>query len=294
MIWLIGSKGILGSEIAKQLADNKIDFIGTDQDVDITNLESLVNFAEGKNIEWIINCAAYTAVDKAEDDIPLAKRLNVNGPRNIAQTAKKIGAVLIHVSTDYVFSGMSDKPFTEDDKAHPQGVYGYTKYLGELELAEETSQYYILRTSWLYGFDGNNFVYTMTKLMNARNTIKVVNDQKGSPTCAVNLASVIIKILAAAKAGNTIPYGIYHCTDFGETTWWEFANKIYELGKRYNRIIQDCTINRCTSAEYPSAAKRPAYSVLSKDKIQKALNIKLPPWEESLELFIQSSRFKLN
>ncbi len=112
MIWLIGSKGMLGSEIAKQLSDNKIDFIGTDQDVDITNLESLVNFAEGKNIEWIINCAAYTAVDKAEDDIPLAKRLNVNGPRNIAQTAKKIGAVLIHVSTDYVFSGMSDKPFT--------------------------------------------------------------------------------------------------------------------------------------------------------------------------------------
>jgi dTDP-4-dehydrorhamnose reductase len=130
----------------------------------------------------------------------------------------------------------------------------------------------------------------MTKAMNARDSVKVVNDQKGSPTCAVNLASVIIKMI---KSENQIPYGIYHCTDIGEITWWDFANKIYELGKKYNRITSDCVINFCTTAEYPTAAKRPAYSVLSKDKIQKALNITLPEWEESLESFIKSDRFKI-
>jgi dTDP-4-dehydrorhamnose reductase len=290
MIWLIGSKGMLGSEIAKQFVDNKIDFVGSDLDVDITKLDVLLAFAENKNIEWIINCAAYTAVDKAEDDIPFAKKLNVNGPRNIAQTAKKIGAELIHISTDYVFSGVGDKPFSEDEKASPQSVYGYTKYLGELEVSENTSEFYILRTSWLYGFDGNNFVYTMTKAMNALDSVKVVNDQKGSPTNALNLASVIIKMITSA---NAIPYGIYHCTDIGEITWWDFANKIYELGKKHGRISHDCVINPCTTAEYPTTAKRPAYSVLSKDKIQKALNIQLPQWEESLELFIKSDRFEI-
>jgi dTDP-4-dehydrorhamnose reductase len=290
MIWLIGNKGMLGSEIAMQLSENNIDFVGTDLDIDITKLDVLLHFAENKNIEWIINCAAYTAVDKAEDDIPLAKKLNINGPRNIAQTAKKIGAKLIHISTDYVFSGIGDLPFTEDDKASPQSVYGYTKYLGELEISENTAEYFILRTSWLYGFDGNNFVYTMTKLMNSRDAIKVVNDQKGSPTRAADLTSVIIKTIITESL---IPYGIYHCTNIGEITWWDFANKIYELGKKYNRISHDCIINPCTTVEYPTAAKRPAYSVLSKDKIRQALNIKLPQWEESLESFIKSDRFKI-
>ncbi len=293
MIWLIGSKGMLGSEIAKQLADNNIEYIGTDRELDITNLETLLFFAKGRCIEWIINSAAYTAVDKAEDDIPLAKKLNLNGPRNIAQIAKKIGAKLIHISTDYVFSGVSDKPFAEEDKAAPQSVYGYTKYLGELEVAENVSEYYIIRTAWLYGVDGPNFVYTMTKLMNTQDAIKVVNDQKGSPTCAVDLASVILKVIAINQSGNTVPYGIYHCTDLGEITWWDFANKIYELGKKYERITNDCTINPCAAAEYPTAAKRPVYSVLSKDKIQKALNVKLPQWDESLELFIKDSRFEI-
>jgi dTDP-4-dehydrorhamnose reductase len=293
MIWLIGNKGMLGSEIAKQLSDNSIEYIGTDREVDITSLEAVLNFAAGKPIDWIINCAAYTAVDKAEDDIPLAKKLNFNGPRNIAQAAKKIGAKVIHISTDYVFSGIGDTPFTEEDKAAPQGVYGYTKYLGELEVSEQTAEHYILRTAWLYGFDGNNFVYTMTKAMNARSAVKVVNDQQGSPTSAVDLASVILNIIAADKAGAPIPYGIYHCTDLGEISWWDFANTIYALGKKYGRITEACTINPCTTAEYPTLAKRPQYSVLSKDKIQKALNITLPQWEESLERFIQSSRFEI-
>lgn len=291
MIWLIGNKGMLGCEIEKQLSKNNIACIGTDREVDITNPESLLSFAENKNIEWIINCAAYTAVDKAEDDIPMAKKLNVNGSRNTARTAKKIGAKFIHISTDYVFNGIGNKPFTEEDKPSPKSVYGYTKYFGELEIAEEMSEYYILRTAWLYGFDGNNFVYTMTKLMNSRNEIKVVNDQKGSPTCAAGLASVILKIIEADK--NTIPYGIYHCTDLGEITWYDFANKIYELGKKYGRITNDCTINSCTTAEYPTAAKRPEYSVLGKDKIQNALNMKLPDWEESLEVFVKSERFEI-
>lgn len=289
MIWVIGYKGMLGSEICRQLTENNIQFVRSDVDVDITDIEALEQFAKCWAVTWIINCAAYAAVDKAESDIELAHKLNVEGPENIAKVAKKYGAKLIHISTDYVFDGTGDTPRTEDMPVAPIGVYGVTKAAGEKAVRNNTDKYYILRTAWLYGWAGKNFVYTMIRAMNTHDAVKVVNDQKGTPTFAGDLANVILTIIS--KKG-TVPYGIYHCTDLGEITWWDFTNEIKKQGIEKGLVTnKECVVNPCTTDEYPTPAKRPAYSVLSKDKIQKTLGIKLPDWKESLSKFLNSDLF---
>ena len=289
MIWLIGNKGMLGSEIARQLSENKIDFVGTDIDVDITSYEALATFAKNKSIKWIINCAAYTAVDLAESNVELATKLNATAPGNIAKVAKEIDATVIHISTDYVFDGTGDSPRTEDMEIAPIGVYGITKADGEKSVSENVEKYYILRTAWLYGWAGKNFVYTMLRAMNKNPAVKVVADQKGTPTFAGDLADVILKIISKE---NPIPYGIYHVTDLGETTWWDFTKEIKNQGIDVGYLQnKDCVVTPCTTEEYPTPAKRPAYSVLSKDKIQKALGITLPQWQESLSVFLKSDLF---
>ena len=312
MIWLIGCKGMLGSEVARQLDEKKAHWVGTDKEVDITDADALAAFEKSvetssyldtssndKHIKWIINCSAYTNVDKAEEDTELADKLNNIGALNIARTARSIGAKLIHISTDYVFDGQGKEPYTEDMEKAPLGVYGKTKSDGEDAIQKEMTQFYILRTAWLYGFEGKNFVYTMTKLMNSHDQIKVVNDQRGSPTCTVDLAAAIIKIIeksdSATKAfgKHSAPAsGIYHFTNGGETNWYDFACEIYKLGRKYGKINQNCQVNPCTTEEYGAKVKRPAYSVLSKDKICSELKIKLPDWKVSLEKFIKSPRFK--
>ena len=316
MVWLIGDKGMLGSEIARQLTENRIQWIGSGHEVDITNSAELRKFATShgpianttgltvtkrkvpEKITWVINCAAYTAVDKAEEDAEKAEEINAEGALNIARIAREIGAKLIHISTDYVFNGSGKQPYTEEDARNPIGVYGRTKAEGERQIEKEMTLYYIIRTAWLYGFDGKNFVYTMTKAMNQRDSVKVVNDRRGTPTCCVDLAEAIIKIIDSAEKApflfgkkSALPYGIYHFTDSGETTWFDFCNKIYEYGKKYGRITKDCTIEPCLTADYPTPAKRPAYSVLSKEKIKAGLKIKIPSWEESLEKFIKDPKF---
>ena len=289
MIWLIGCKGMLGTEIARQFKENNIEYTGTDIDVDITNPEALDKFASSlNNLHYIINCSAYTAVDKAESDIELATKLNVNGPENIAAVAKKYGAKMIHISTDYVFDGTGNTPRTEDMPIAPIVVYGVTKADGEKAVATTTKEYYILRTAWLYGWSGKNFVYTMIRAMNTHDAVKVVNDQKGTPTFAGDLAGVIIKIIQK----NNGPYGIYHCTDLGEITWWDFTNEIKRQGIEKGWVTnKDCVVNPCATEEYPTPAKRPAYSVLSKDKIQKTLGIALPDWKDSLNKYLSSPLF---
>ena len=289
MIWLIGNKGMLGSEIARQLTENKIDFVGTDIDVDITSYDALSTFAKNKSIKWIINCAAYTAVDLAESNVELATKLNATAPGNIAKVAKEIDATVIHISTDYVFDGTGDSPRTEDMEIAPIGVYGITKADGEKSVSENAEKYYILRTAWLYGWAGKNFVYTMLRAMNKNPAVKVVADQKGTPTFAGDLAVVILKIISKE---NPIPYGIYHVTDLGETTWWDFTREIKNQGIDAGYLQnKDCVVNPCTTEEYPTPAKRPAYSVLSKNKIQQALGITLPQWQESLSVFLKSDLF---
>ena len=291
MIWLIGCKGMLGTEIARQLSENKMNFVGTDIDVDITNPQALSEFANGKDISYIINCSAYTAVDKAESDAEFAKKLNEDGPRNISKLANQIHAKMVHISTDYVFDGTGNVPYTEDTPVAPIGVYGKTKAAGEDAVRQNLKEYYIIRIAWLYGWAGKNFVYTMIKAMNTHDSVKVVNDQKGSPTFAGDLASVIIKIINK----NDVPYGTYHCTDLGKITWWDFTNEIKKIGVEKGIITnKECVVNPCTTDDYPTPAKRPAYSVLSKDKIQKTLNIKLPEWKESLKKFMNSELFDKN
>ena len=314
MIWLIGCNGMLGSEIAFQLKQNKIPFIGTDKEVDITDISAMEKFIKNvetesyfhseqltraqRQIKWIINCSAYTNVEKAEEDVELATALNTTGPQNIARVARNIGAKLIHISTDYVFNGKGTSPYKEDSAREPLGVYGKTKAEGEIAIQKEMSQFYIIRTAWLYGFDGKNFVYTMTNLMNSKEEIKVVNDQKGSPTCAVDLAEVVLKFIQKSEKAksffgkNSAPsYGIYHFTNEGETTWFEFAQEINKLGIKHQRINNNCKVQPCTSAEFAAKVERPTYSVLDKSKITKEFKMKIPAWEVSLEKFIKSGRF---
>ena len=289
MVWLIGCKGMLGTEIARQITENRIDYIGTDIDVDITNPQALAEFVKGKEITYIVNCSAYTAVDKAESDAEFAKRLNEDGTRNIANLANQIHAKIIHISTDYVFDGTASSPYTEDMQIAPIGVYGKTKAAGESAIRQNLYEYYIIRTAWLYGWAGNNFVYTMIKAMNTHDSVKVVNDQKGTPTFAGDLAGVIIKIIQKQN----VPYGTYHCTDLGEITWWDFTNEIKKQGLELGLITnKDCVVNPCFTDEYPTPAKRPAYSVLSKAKIQKILGISLPDWKDSLAVFLKSELFE--
>ena len=267
-----------------------IPFIGTDREVDIANPEALDGFAGGRKIEWIINCAAYTAVDKAEDDACSCLSLNAFGAGNIALCAEKIGAKLIHISTDYVFDGKgikdntgSIRPYREDDETSPSGVYGLTKRDGEIAVLKNNSRSLIIRTAWLYGRCGNNFVHTMLRLMNERDEIKVVNDQYGSPTRAFDLCETIL-----AAAEKEIPFGIYHYTNEGEISWFDFAEEIYRLGRELNLVKKECRVTSCSSGEYPSKVKRPAYSVLDKSKIKSALKSDIPLWNESLGNYLKT------
>jgi dTDP-4-dehydrorhamnose reductase len=307
MLWLIGNKGMLGTELSLLLEKRGVPFTGTDREVDITDPAALAAYAAAlwpgkadgaEDNRWIVNCAAYTAVDKAEDDGETCRRLNTLGAANIASTAQNAGARLIHISTDYVFdgrgipagtvSGESEKgsvprPYREDDPTNPIGVYGLTKRDGEREVMKSNPQSYIIRTAWLYGKHGNNFVATMLRLMNERDKVKVVNDQRGSPTWARDLAETIIEII---KTDRKPAYGIYHYTGEGSISWFDFAVKIYDTGRACGLLKKDCAVEPCASAEFPARVKRPAYSVLDKTRIKAALGISIPEWNKSLEKFL--------
>jgi len=288
MIWLIGNKGMLGTELSLLMEKTGLPFVGTDCEVDITDTAALEKFVQAQPVTWIINCAAYTAVDKAEDDVETCRRLNTLGAANVAACSQKIGARLIHLSTDYVFDGTGTRPYTPEDATAPTGVYGLTKRDGELAVIEKNPRSFIIRTAWLYGKHGNNFVHTMLRLMNERDEVKVVNDQRGSPTWTFDLASALLAVIKADGSGKNVPFGIYHFTNEGNISWFDFATEIYRQGRELGRISKDCAIKPCTSAEYPAKVKRPAYSVLDKSKIKAALEIDIPAWEKSLKEFLKT------
>jgi len=295
MIWIIGNKGMLGTEISLLLEKNKISFTGTDIEVDITSLKALCAFVKNKPINWIINCAAYTAVDKAEEDAEKCRLLNTLGAENIASCAKSKNAPLIHISTDYVFDGKGItidgeiSPYSENDETKPIGIYGLTKRDGELAVLRNNPSSFIIRTAWLYGKYGKNFADTMLQLMNERDEIKVVNDQRGSPTWTFDLASTILTIVQVMDKEKKIPFGIFNYTNEGIITWFDFANEIYKLGCEYGRITGKCTIRPCTSAEFPAKVKRPEYSALDKSKIKEAFGITIPTWNKSLRDYIKDN-----
>ncbi len=282
MIWLIGNRGMLGSDVDAALKATGLRYCVSDMDVDIRDIDKLRGFAQGKGIRWIVNCAAYTAVDQAEEEADRAFGINAEGVRNIAIVSREIDATLVHVSTDYVFSGEKGEVYTESDETGPMGVYGRSKLEGELYIAENLDKYFILRIAWLYGKHGKNFVYTMLRLFGERDEVRVVADQWGSPTWSKDVAEVIVKIIADGRDR----YGIYHYTNEGRTNWFEFAREIYHLAKEYGIIDREVRILPIRTDEYPTRAKRPGNSYLSKEKVKKVFGVPVPDWKISLKEYI--------
>ena len=283
MIWLIGNKGMLGKEVSGLLNENEIPFTGTDRETDITDLDALREFSMGKDFSWIVNCSAYTAVDRAEEERDTAFLINEKGVANIGALSAELGIKVIHLSTDYVFDGTKNYPLPEEEPTDPKSVYGESKLAGEKALQECNRRHFIIRTAWLYGREGANFVYTMLRLMREKESIKVVDDQIGSPTWTFDLASLILRILET----DSDDYGIYHFSGGGQTSWYGFAREIYRQGKERGIITGDCAVNPCSTDEFPAAAARPAYSLLSKEKVKAVLKGNVPAWEESLNNFFE-------
>ncbi len=275
-ILVTGSNGQLGLSLKEILKDTDIEAVYTDvAELDITNKEEVDRFVEDLRPDYIVNCAAYTAVDKAETDDLLASKINTEAVGYIAQAAAKNGAKVIHVSTDYVFAGNSCRPYDENDEPYPQSIYGRTKLEGEGVLTAFCPDSIIIRTAWLYSEYGSNFVKTMLRLGKEKGAVKVVCDQIGTPTYASDLARVILNILLT----ETPSPGIYHFTNEGVASWYDFAKTIFRLSGLEERV----EVTPVGTEEYPSAAKRPLYSVLNKNKIKKTFNIKIPYWENSLK-----------
>ena len=281
-ILIAGANGMLAKEVKEKFAQGN-ELILTDvAELDITNREAVMKYVEEKKPELIINCAAFTAVDKAEEAGEIVEKINADGPGNLAIAAKENDAILVHVSTDYVFGGDLDieKDYKEDDSKNPVTAYGITKLHGEEQIQANTDKYYIFRTAWLYGIGGNNFVKTMLKLGEAKDELNVVADQHGSPTYAKDLAEIIYQAVT-----NKIPYGVYNSTNEGYTTWYDFTKTIFE----YTGI--KCKVNPVTTEEYiemmgVTQAKRPKNSQMSKEKLKSA-GINVPNWEDGLKRYLK-------
>lgn len=283
-ILVTGSNGQLGSEI-KDLVTNYKDFNFFFMDLpelNICDAEALNTFIFNQNINAVINCAAYTAVDKAEEDVVIAEQVNAKGVLNLVNALKKVNGKLIHISTDYVFDGNSFLPYQELDELNPIGIYGETKRAGELVILNSSIDALVIRTSWLYSVYGNNFVKTMLKLGHERDELGVIFDQVGTPTYASDLAKTCLDILLDKNSENISMNGkIYHYSNEGVTSWYDFAKAIMELGSN------DCKVSPIETKDYPTPAKRPHFSVLNKTKIKKDFNIEIPYWRDSLEKCIE-------
>ncbi len=273
-ILITGAGGQLGSELGALSLGSQDRYILTDAaELDILDREAIRALVSREQIDVIINCAAYTQVDRAETDTDLCDKLNHRAPESLAIVAREAGALLIHVSTDYVFAGDGHRPYRESDEASPLGVYGLTKRAGELAILGTGCRHIIIRTSWLYSSYGANFVKTMRRLQTERPMLSVVSDQVGSPTYARDLARAIIHIIQTRQLDRQ---GIYHYSGQGVASWYDFSVAISELSGN------TCAIRPCTSAEYPTPARRPHYSVLDKDLICETFGIEIPHWRASL------------
>lgn len=272
MYLITGANGQLGSELKDILGNDNAIYTDKD-DLDITNQDEVIEYVKDKNIQYIINCAAYTAVDNAENDKSLARKINVIGAKNLSVAAAEIEAKLIHISTDYVFDGTSHLPYKEEDKTNPNSIYGITKRDGEIEALRHANSVIIIRTAWLYSSYGNNFVKTMRRLGQDRDEIGVIFDQIGSPTYAAHLARAIVDIAPQIQEGEK---DIFNYTNEGVTSWFDFAIEIMNLSQI------NCWVKSIETKDYPTPAMRPHYSVLNKQKIKKRFNIEIPHWKKGL------------
>ena len=280
---VVGANGQVGTELCL-LEPNDCQIIGLGREkLDITNAEQVAAVIVEQQPDFIVNASAYTAVDKAEEEIEMAYAVNHNGPLNLARSCHALNIPLIHISTDYVFDGTSCRPYTEDDTTQPINIYGRSKLSGEVAVRESCPQHIILRSSWVFGRFGNNFVKTMLRLGQQRNELSVVNDQQGCPSAAYDIAEAIIKICQALalKDNQNAPWGTYHFSGTPATNWYLFAHAIFSAAAKLGGRVP--SIMPVSSSEYPTPAKRPHYTVLNCRKIERVFGIQPPGWQAALD-----------
>ena len=275
-ILVTGIKGQLGYDVIKELAERHTETIGADiEEFDITDLDATRKFITKHNPDAVIHCSAYTAVDKAEENEGLCRKVNTEGPRNIATVCKEIGAKMVYISTGYVFPGTGDHFYEVCDATEPLNVYGQTKLAGEEAVKELLNSYFIVRTSWVFGTNGNNFVKTMLRLGKEHSEINVICDQIGSPTYTADLAPLLCDMVVTNK------YGTYHATNEGVCSWAEFTQEIFRLSGYYTKVTP------ILASQYPTKAKRPLNSRLSKNSLDKQYFQRLPAWQNALKRYLR-------
>lgn len=282
-ILVTGYSGQLGYDVVLEGKKRGFDMIGVGhKELDITQEEQVRNYIHTVKPDVVIHCAAYTAVDNAEDNKDVCFDVNVNGTKYLAASAKSVDAKFIYISTDYVFEGTGTEPFTEEDAANPVGYYGITKYEGEKAVQSLLDKYFIVRISWVFGINGNNFIKTMLRLAETRDELNVVGDQYGSPTYTFDLAKLLLDMVETEK------YGVYHVSNEGFITWADFAKEIFEVaGKKVK-------VNSITTEEYPTKAVRPKNSRMSKDKLEQNDFTRLPDWQDALKRYIAELQEEVN
>ena len=276
-ILVTGVKGQLGYDVMNELAKRGHTGIGVDvEEMDITDAAKVEQVIKESEVEAVIHCAAYTAVDAAEDNAELCHKINADGTENIAKVCKELDLKMIYISTDYVFNGEGTRPWEPDDEREPLNVYGQAKYEGELAVEKYLEKYYIVRIAWVFGVNGKNFIKTMLNLSETHDELSVVNDQIGSPTYTYDLAKLLVDMVETDK------YGRYHATNEGLCTWYEFATEIFrQAGK-------EITVHPVTSEQFPSKAKRPHNSRMSKDKLEANGFDRLPTWQDALNRYLKT------
>lgn len=275
-VLVTGVKGQLGYDVVNELEKRGLEAVGVDiQEMDITDADSVNSVIGEAAPDGVIHCAAYTAVDAAEDNVEICRKVNAEGTQNIANMCRKLDIPMIYISTDYVFDGQGERPWLPDDERAPLNVYGQTKYEGELAVQNTLDKYFIVRIAWVFGLNGKNFIKTMLNLGKTRDHLTVVNDQFGSPTYTYDLARLLVDMIQTDK------YGIYHATNEGICTWYEFACEIFR------QAGIDVQVTPVTADQYPAKAKRPSNSRMSKDKLEENGFERLPSWKDALGRYLK-------
>jgi len=282
-IWLIGAKGMLGRQLALEFNGREFDYFASDLEVDICSRQGLQDFVRGKKIRWMVNCAAYTAVNRAEAEPERALAVNAAGVENLSQLAAGLGARLIHFSSDYVFAGDAKEPYRENAQPRPLSRYGWSKWQGEIKMAAHLETFFLFRISWLYGVYGPNFVHSMLKIFREKETARVVDDQFGAPTYAAILAENIAGLIGS----DSERFGVYHYCDRGAISWFDFAAATMEMALEFGMIPQKISLQAVPASKFPGAAARPAYSVLDSGKAVRELGFQVHDWQLNLKRFFR-------
>ncbi|MEZ8693981.1 dTDP-4-dehydrorhamnose reductase [Vibrio splendidus] len=283
-VLITGCHGQVGSSLTKQLAnyDNIVVLALDREHLDITRQEAVNAVVTEFQPTIIINAAAHTAVDKAEEEVDLSYAINRDGPKYLAQAAQSVGAAMLHISTDYVFEGNKTGEYVETDATNPQGVYGKSKLAGEIAVAEACDKHIVLRTAWVFGESGNNFVKTMLRLGKNRDALSIVGDQFGGPTYAGDIANVLIQIARRINQGDAVEYGVYHYSGLPHVSWFDFADAIFDVAVEQGILANKPSLTSITTDQYPTPTKRPSNSRLSTEKITLGFSVKASDWKAAL------------